>query len=705
MMLESSKQMQDTCVSESIEATESNSISLAVSSIINYDSLIKGEPITTDTSADQGHHGDGQTDHGADIVVFNDTILCRNKLHEVIGQIVPPADPSQQEGSVTSSDMPVLLTLSDAVAADTLRDTELAPHGSDLSTVDNRTVTYEQFDSGECIVGSCTNLPISNPGGVVLPTQTSLTPSQSSHTTKEQNLYETRSYTTQSQYKRPPATRVYREGTAYEGGFHAENFEVGMDIGLLVKEIHKNCIRNLFVEDFDRTRLFGDAELLFIAAALKGNSSVVSVQIRGCPAVTDVSLIPLYQSLYHHNSVRAIDMSNCTNGTEKSGVVLRDLVCKNTNIIFVEHQNCRITDDDAFLIEEATQLNMFVYGGLDSVLDGGKWRNHNPSAAYLVELLSSENAARREEEEYQRTADILRGVNPLMVDPETGTVALHVLENIRRIHGPSEKDLISSHLLTDAGVNSRNSTRGSTERDMSNMDGDDRSVLGSVAFTAGPAVSECGVSTIATTILPDGTTARLPKKKLKKKRQSDLLKQCSQNDQFHLVCNDYMQGRCRYGSRCKYYHPEKTTAIDNYINSCRYEQELMDDDNIEKITVPTTTSNTNCGISANLKDRSQNISATNKCVSFAYNNTSNVPQPKLRGRKKANYTLNKYSMASVSIGQLDENQNPCVDVSPGMDASSRDDDSVNSDDMIYWPVIVVVVLCCVVTAVTVAVNV
>lgn len=302
--------------------------------------------------------------------------------------------------------------------------------------------------------------------------------------------------------------QVRVKGQAYNVG-RADSFQVGMDINLIIKELHQNTLRHVCVEDIDRSRLFADPEVRILAAALEGNTSIITLRIPGCHA-TDVSLIPLYKSLRAHPTIRSLDVSD-TKGSESAGRALVDLVCKNTQIVHVERSNIRISQKDSALLDEALMYNCF------NCQDPGI----NPYDASLIRYIDRAGKIEREVSE-QVTLQ-----NPWMVDEETGEVSLHVLENIARLYAPS-------------------ATQDSVDVP------DDTAELGS----------------------------KPPKRR--KKRKGVSFGDDAELEVHRQVCDDYMNGRCRYGSRCKFLHPERTSASMNRILAVRAQEEEEDRAELEQ---------------------------------------------------------------------------------------------------------------------------
>ncbi|EPY26218.1 hypothetical protein STCU_00129 [Strigomonas culicis] len=151
---------------------------------------------------------------------------------------------------------------------------------------------------------------------------------------------------------------VYSEEEEEDHGLACEEFTVGSDINILVQQTVQNMIQSVCLEDYDGLSVFGDHELRCFAAAVKHNSSIVSLQIRYLD-VSDVSLVPLCEALKQHPSLRALDLSG-THGGEPTSKALRELVCNNPHIIFARLDDSICNARDIAIIEEACRYNALV---------------------------------------------------------------------------------------------------------------------------------------------------------------------------------------------------------------------------------------------------------------------------------------------------------------------------------------------------------
>lgn len=138
-----------------------------------------------------------------------------------------------------------------------------------------------------------------------------------------------------------------------------ENFTVGMDINILIRQTLHNIIQSVCLDGSGgRSFCFEDTQLMCFAAAVKNNSSILSIQIKFVD-VTDHSLVPLCEALHNHPTLRALDICG-TQGSFGTSRALRNLVCNNSNIIFAKIEETVLSPFDAELINEAIQYNAMV---------------------------------------------------------------------------------------------------------------------------------------------------------------------------------------------------------------------------------------------------------------------------------------------------------------------------------------------------------
>lgn len=238
-----------------------------------------------------------------------------------------------------------------------------------------------------------------------------------------------------------------------------EEFTVGMDVDLLIGQTRQSLVRSVCLEDVDHATAFGDAELLRFVSVLKLNTSILSLQIRYLN-VSDLSLVPLCHALQSHPTLRALDLSG-TRGGRATSLALRELVCKNPNIVFVRVDNMYLDIRDAIVIEEGTQYNAMVCADPTS----------NPFHLSLLRKLSSiEEQAQKFDEELNAKP----WLSALMGDgkPAQGEASGALFKKVKKP---------VSHVSGAADISAD-------------------------------------------------------------------------------VCVQYMKGRCAYGSRCHYFHPERTAA-------------------------------------------------------------------------------------------------------------------------------------------------
>lgn len=267
-------------------------------------------------------------------------------------------------------------------------------------------------------------------------------------------------------------------------------YEIGMDINILINQVHQNVLRSICIDDYDGSARFLDDDLICLAAALRHNASVVSLQLRYLP-VTDVSLVPLCKALEGHPAIRALDLSG-TKGTRKTGEALRRLVCNNTHLLHVMIEETLYLEKDVAVIQEAVQYNAMVCP--DPRL--------NP---YDLKMISKISKLERD----QRLLEEQLSYNPF-------------------IQGPPPSSMLH--------------TQSETGRDCGE--------LGGSLFDA-PQASRRKHKKRAVTFRED-------------ERENILTQQ---------VCAEYVRGCCKYGSRCKYYHPPWSPALEQVASLQRYKEE------------------------------------------------------------------------------------------------------------------------------------
>ncbi|KPA83627.1 hypothetical protein ABB37_01897 [Leptomonas pyrrhocoris] len=242
--------------------------------------------------------------------------------------------------------------------------------------------------------------------------------------------------------------------------FEREEYNVGMDVNILIQQTVQNIVQSVCLEDSEGFGTFGDQELICFAAAIKHNSSILSLQIRYLD-VSDISLVPLCKALEHHSHIRAIDLSG-TRGGEGTSKALRRLVCTNPQIIFLRLEDTIINPKDSLVIEKALQYNAMASSD----------PNNNP---FHLGLLRRIGAMEEKEHKFQ------------------------------------EEMQARPWLFGDSGT--------------SKKDGNQKKAKKVTLSTA--ASSHIGGE----------------------------------------ICAQFIQGKCLYGSRCKYIHPERTIALKNVVTS------------------------------------------------------------------------------------------------------------------------------------------
>jgi hypothetical protein len=247
--------------------------------------------------------------------------------------------------------------------------------------------------------------------------------------------------------------------------FEREEYSVCMDVNILIQQTVQNIVQSVCLEDSESIGTFGDHELICFAAAIKHNSSILSLQIRYLD-VSDVSLVPLCKALERHNYIRAIDLSG-TRGGEGTSKALRQLVCTNPQIIFLRLDDTIVNPKDALIIEKALRFNAMACPD----------PNNNPFHLGLLRRISAM------EEKEHKFHEELQARPWLFGDGSAASGA----GNPKKVKKVTLSTAASSHIGGE-------------------------------------------------------------------------------------VCAQFIQGKCLYGSRCKYIHPERTVALKNVVTSSLYNQ-------------------------------------------------------------------------------------------------------------------------------------
>lgn len=248
-----------------------------------------------------------------------------------------------------------------------------------------------------------------------------------------------------------------------------EEFTVGMNINILIHQTVQNMIQSVCLEDYDGLSRFGDYELTCFAAAVKHNSSILSLQIRYLDA-SDISLVPLCEALQQHPCLRALDLSG-TRGSEATSAALRNLVCSNPSIIFARIEDTIVSGKNGDIIQKAMRFNAMVCAD----------PTNNPFQLGLLRKISS-----MEEEEHSFNKQLQ--AKPWLFEE------------------------------TQAAADSKVSDLGKRQGKR-------------VAYAENTSRARIGTE----------------------------------------VCAAYVQGRCPYGSRCKFFHPERTAALRNATSLAQHD--------------------------------------------------------------------------------------------------------------------------------------
>ncbi len=330
----------------------------------------------------------------------------------------------------------------------------------------------------------------------------------------------------------PPKSTGLAESQTSDRALTTLAFEVGMDVNILVQQLLTNAIATLFLEDEDNTGRFGDHDLVCVASAIGHNTSLTSLQLRWLQ-VTDVSLVPLFNSLEKHPNIRSIDLCG-TRGAEASSKALRRLVCRNSSILHVMTDDTRKTKwrmDDDEVIELATRHNALVCPGIS-----------NPYDKRVIASIID----KREEQQLLERQLALRRDNPFV--PHTTVIEMEGGYSGGSLVAGTERRVIS---LGGTVISPPTPLSASLAHPLpSNKSSDARSK---------------GKKSVQFSGVPQGG------------------KDETADDEAHRVatakaalCKDYMLGSCRFGSRCSYVHPDRTVTATQQADRLRVEQQQQE---------------------------------------------------------------------------------------------------------------------------------
>lgn len=273
-----------------------------------------------------------------------------------------------------------------------------------------------------------------------------------------------------------------------EISFFREHFTVGMDINILIHQTLHNVIQSVCLDGSGgRSFCFDDTQLMCFAAAVKNNSSFLSIQIKFVD-VTDYSLVPLCEALHSHPTLRALDICG-TQGSFGTSRALRNLVCNNSNIIFAKIEETVLSPFDAALINEAVQYNAMVCPDPTS----------NP---FHLGLLRKFSELEEKEKKYIQKLE----PQPWMF-----------------------------------------SSLGEEEK-----------------------VNEDPYTSFGHPTFPNEDKERVYMKN-RKKNKLKAWRHTTESKIGAEVCPHFLKGGCPYGSRCKFFHPEYSTALSNAVKMSLYE--------------------------------------------------------------------------------------------------------------------------------------
>ncbi|CAJ1005717.1 putative Zinc finger C-x8-C-x5-C-x3-H type (and similar)/CCCH-type zinc finger containing protein [Leishmania naiffi] len=319
--------------------------------------------------------------------------------------------------------------------------------------------------------------------------------------------------------------------------FECEQYYVNMDVNILIQQTVQNIVQSVCLEDPDGFATFGDHELICFAAAVKHNSSIMSLQIRYLD-VSDVSLIPLCRALHEHPSIRALDLSG-TRGGEGTSKALRQLVCTNSKIIFMRLEDTMVNPKDANVIEKATRYNSMACTD----------PNNNPFHLGLLRRISAMDEKEHKFHEQLHTRPWLLG------------------------NGSSSPKRFKKTVLSTAAS--------------SHIGGE--------------------------------------------------------------ICAQFIQGRCPYGSRCKYIHPERTVALKNVVASSLYNRSEQYGEGDLVSTVLSTTAGSRQRLQSRLRPPAFMLKKVEQCERQEDTHEMSMVSPPVVDASFAQPLVHSWWMMSVTV--------------------------------------------------------
>ncbi|KAG5511168.1 hypothetical protein JKF63_07110 [Porcisia hertigi] len=322
-----------------------------------------------------------------------------------------------------------------------------------------------------------------------------------------------------------------------EETFECEEYCVSMDVNILIQQTVQNIVQSVCLEDPDGFATFGDHELICFAAAVKHNSSILSLQIRYLD-VSDVSLIPLCKALEQHPSIRALDLSG-TRGGEGTSRALRQLACSNAKIIFMRLEDTIVNPKDLSIIEKAMRYNSMACPD----------PSNNPFHLGLLRRMSSMD---EEEHKFQEQ---------LQARPWLIGLGL-----------PNQKKAPKTVLSTAAS---------------SHIGGE--------------------------------------------------------------ICALFIQGRCPYGSRCKYIHPERTVALKNVVASSLHNRAEQCGDGVAPSIAFSTKSSSQRRLQSRLRPPAFMLKKPEECAKQQDASEVRVEFPLVANRGLAQPSVSSWWVMSVTV--------------------------------------------------------
>lgn len=279
-----------------------------------------------------------------------------------------------------------------------------------------------------------------------------------------------------------------------------------MDVSVLSGEILKNTIRSVVIDDCLATNAFRSTDAVLIGGALRNNVSVVTLTLRRL-VLKDIAIEGILAALSRHVAIRSVAMQGMEL-TAAVGQAILELVRVNPRIVHVDVEHCGLTASVLDDIDAAVRYNLLSapdpqFNPFDNIL---------VTAAETWKTVQAVKAAHREYREKRRAREKKRNselaassatddgaaATASPVDPPTKAAAAPMVVAVTE-----QGDVIEVDRTDDF----------QTDSDASSAIGDDDLVEEAL-----------------------GALGR-------------------------GVCGRFLEGRCRFGSRCALYHPDVMVGL------------------------------------------------------------------------------------------------------------------------------------------------